>query len=39
MGDTYFVEDGHHRISVANALELDEIKATVTVWHVEGPLQ
>jgi len=34
VGDTYFVEDGHHRISVANALGLDEIRATVTVWQV-----
>lgn len=34
IGDTYFVRDGHHRISVARALGLEEIEATVTVWQV-----
>lgn len=38
VGDIYFVEDGHHRISVAKALGLEEIEATVTVWHVDEPL-
>ncbi|HEX9925075.1 MAG TPA: hypothetical protein VGD99_20635 [Anaerolineae bacterium] len=39
VGDIYFVEDGHHRISVANALGLAEIEATVTVWQVSKPVQ
>lgn len=34
VGDTYFVEDGHHRISVARALGHTEIDAVVTVWQV-----
>lgn len=38
VGDIYFVEDGHHRISVANALGLEEIEATVTVWQIDEPL-
>lgn len=38
VGDVYFVEDGHHRISVARALGQQEIDAEVVVWHVEGPL-
>ncbi len=36
--DTYFVQDGHHRISVAQALGQEEIKATVTVQQVDCPL-
>lgn len=39
IGDTYFVRDGHHRISVARALGLEEIEATVTVWQVSEPVQ
>jgi hypothetical protein len=31
--DTYFVRDGHHRISVARWLGQQEIEAEVTVWH------
>lgn len=31
VGDTYFVRDGHHRISVARALGADYIDANVTV--------
>ncbi len=38
LGDFYFVQDGHHRISVARALGQRAIEATVTVWQVEGPL-
>ncbi len=32
-GDTYFVRDGHHRISVARALGQEYIDAMVTVWN------
>jgi hypothetical protein len=38
VGDLYFVQDGHHRISVARALGQRDIEARVTVWHVSGPL-
>jgi hypothetical protein len=38
VGDIYFVEDGHHRISVARALGQEKIEAVVTVWQVAGPL-
>ncbi len=38
VGDCYFVEDGHHRISVARALGEAFIEAEVTVWDVSGPL-
>jgi hypothetical protein len=31
-GDTYYVRDGHHRISVARALGQRDIDARVTVW-------
>jgi hypothetical protein len=34
VGGTYFVRDGHHRISVAQALEHARIDANVTVWQV-----
>jgi hypothetical protein len=30
--DKYYVQDGHHRISVAKALGQDEIDAKVTFW-------
>jgi hypothetical protein len=36
--DGYFVNDGHHRISVARALGQEIIDADVTVWHVIGQL-
>jgi hypothetical protein len=36
--DVYFVQDGHHRISVARALGQLDIEADVTVWQVTGPL-
>jgi hypothetical protein len=32
VGDTYFVRDGHHRISVAKAMGQLEINAEVRVW-------
>jgi hypothetical protein len=38
VGDRYSVRDGHHRISVARALEQKAIEATVEVWQVDGPL-
>ena len=38
VGNIYFVEDGHHRISVAHAWGEQEIEAEVTVWQVAGRL-
>jgi hypothetical protein len=38
VGNIYFVEDGHHRISVAHAWGEPEIEAEVTVWQVAGAL-
>ena len=38
VGDLYFVQDGHHRISVARALGQTDIEARVTVWRVTGLL-
>lgn len=38
VGDVYFVQDGHHRISVARALGQKAIEARVSVWQVNGPL-
>jgi hypothetical protein len=38
VGDRYFVEDGHHRISVARAMGEVAIDAEITVWDVRGPL-
>lgn len=38
VGEYYFVEDGHHRISVARALGETSIEAEVTVWDVCGAL-
>ena len=34
VDDIYFVEDGHHRISVARALGEETIQAEITVIHV-----
>ena len=34
VGDTYFVRDGHHRVSVAAALGQREIEAQVTAWDL-----
>jgi hypothetical protein len=36
IGDIYFVQDGHHRLSVARALGQQAIEAEVTVWEVAG---
>jgi len=33
IDETYFVRDGHHRISVAKQFGQLEIEAEVTVWH------
>jgi hypothetical protein len=38
VGDLYFVQDGHHRISVARARGQTAIEARVIVWQVSGPL-
>jgi hypothetical protein len=38
VGDTYFVIDGHHRISVARALGQQSIDAQITKWSVSRPL-
>jgi hypothetical protein len=38
VGSIYFVQDGHHRISVARTLGEQDIEAEVTVWQVSGPL-
>lgn len=38
VGDIYFVEDGHHRISVAKAYGEKTIEAEVTAWRVIGRL-
>ena len=38
VGDVYFVQDGHHRISVARALGQLEIEARVILWQVCCPL-
>jgi hypothetical protein len=37
VGGIYFCRDGHHRISVARALEQQDIEAKVTVWQVSEP--
>ena len=34
----YFVEDGHHRLSVARTLRESAVDAEITVWDVHGPL-
>ncbi|MCB0180150.1 MAG: hypothetical protein KDI62_18095 [Anaerolineae bacterium] len=39
LGDTYFVQDGHHRVSVAKALGQIDIDAEVTVWDYVEPVQ
>lgn len=38
VGEVYFVQDGHHRISVAQALGQRDIDAKVIVWQVAGQL-
>ena len=37
VDDVYFVVDGHHRVSVANAMGQSEITANVTVYTVVQP--
>ena len=34
LGETYFVRDGHHRISAARSLGQKGIEAIVTIWNV-----
>jgi hypothetical protein len=34
VGDSYFVLDGHHRVSVARALGQQDIEAEVTIYGV-----
>lgn len=36
VGNTYYVRDGHHRISVAHALGEQYIDAEVTVWETDA---
>src|SRR3989304_3816376 len=38
LGETYFVQDGHHRVSVARQLGADRIQAYVTEVPVQVPL-
>lgn len=38
VGRVYFVEDGHHRISVAKARGEQAIEAKVSIWRVAGRL-
>lgn len=35
LGDSYFVRDGHHRVSAARALGQREIEASVTTWTID----
>ena len=37
VGDTYFVRDGHHRISVARALGEEFIEAVIVSWDICNP--
>ncbi|MCB0164288.1 MAG: hypothetical protein KDI79_08690 [Anaerolineae bacterium] len=37
VGEVYFVEDGHHRISVAWALGDAEIEGHITIWELSKP--
>lgn len=36
VGDTYYVRDGHHRISVARLMGEEYIEAHVQVWQMKG---
>jgi len=38
VGDVYFVQDGHHRISVARMQGQKAVDAVVIVWDVADPL-
>ncbi|GEM_PF-1118398 len=33
LGGVYFVRDGHHRVSIARALQQSELEADVVVWE------
>jgi hypothetical protein len=39
LGETYFVRDGHHRISVAKALGEHYIDAEIILWDSRTPSQ
>lgn len=39
LGDLHFVQDGHHRVSIAHALKLDTIDAYVTEVHTRMPAE
>jgi hypothetical protein len=39
IGDLHFVKDGHHRVSVANALGYEDINANVTEIRTRVPAQ
>jgi hypothetical protein len=39
VGDTYFVRDGHHRVSVARTFGQKYIEAHVIAWQANGLLQ
>lgn len=36
VGDTYYVRDGHHRVSVARLIGEEYIEAQVQVWQMKG---
>lgn len=36
VGDTYYVRDGHHRVSVARLLGEEYVDAHVQVWQIKG---
>lgn len=36
VGDTYYVRDGHHRISVARVMGEEYMDAHVQVWQIKG---
>lgn len=36
VGDTYYVRDGHHRVSVARLLGEEYMDAQVQVWQIKG---
>ena len=38
VGNSYYVRDGHHRVSVTRAMGGQEIEARVTVWKVDQEL-
>lgn len=35
VGEDYYIQDGHHRVSVAHALNYIFIDADVTVWEIQ----